>query len=293
MKVGFIGLGRMGSAIAGRVVAAGHDLVVYNRSAEKAKPLLDAGARMARDPAEAARDREIVITMLADDTALEEMTFGPAGIASALPRHAIHLVMGTHGTTAIRAAQERHEKSGQILVGAPVLGRPDAAANGQLGIVIAGPQEAIDRCAPIISAVSRRVFAAGDKPEHAAVVKLANGLVLGCAIEAMSEAFALVRKYGVTPSVLYDVMVEGLFACTAYQGYGKIIAQEGYSSVGFTAELGLKDANLMLASADSARVPLPALNTLRDHLLSVIAHGNGGKDWAIIAQEQARASGLP
>jgi 3-hydroxyisobutyrate dehydrogenase-like beta-hydroxyacid dehydrogenase len=180
-----------------------------------------------------------------------------------------------------------------VLVSAPVLGRPDAAAAGQLGIVIAGPQSAIERCTPVISAISRRVFAAGDKPEHAAVVKLANGLVLGCAIEAMGEAFSLVRKYGVTPSVLYDVMVEGLFACTAYQGYGKIIAQESYSSVGFTAELGLKDTNLMMASADSARVPLPSLNTLRDHLLSVLAHGDGGKDWAIVAREQARAAGLP
>lgn len=293
MKIGFIGLGRMGSAIAGRLAAASHDLVVYNRSPEKAKTLIDAGARLARHPGDAASDRDIVITMLADDRALEDVTFGPEGVAAALPQNAIHLVMGTHGTTAIRSAQERHEKNGQVLVSAPVLGRPDAAAAGQLGIVIAGPQSAIERCAPVINAVSRRVFAAGDKPEHAAVVKLANGLVLGCAIEAMGEAFSLVRKYGVTPSVLYDVMVEGLFACTAYQGYGKIIAQESYSSVGFTAELGLKDANLMMASADAARVPLPSLSTLRDHLLSVLAHGDGGKDWAIVAQEQARAAGLP
>lgn len=292
MKIGFIGLGRMGRAIATRFLAAGHELTVFNRSPEKAKDLAAAGAQVASNAGAACIEREIVVTMLSDDVALEEVTFGANGIHSSLPENAIHMVMGTHGTSAIRAAHERHRSKGQHLVSAPVLGRPDAAAAGQLGVVLAGEKSAADRCRPLIGAVAKRVFEAGDKPEHAAVVKLANGLVLGCAIEAMGEAFSLVRKFGVAPDVLYDVMVEGLFPGPAYQGYGKIIAQENYSSVGFTADLGLKDANLLLASADTARVPLPSLNAYRDHLLSAAAHGDGGKDWAVMAKEQARAAGL-
>lgn len=292
MKIGFIGLGRMGRAIAARFLSAGHELTVFNRSPDKTKELSTAGAQVASSAAAACIGREIVVTMLSDDAALEEVTFGDGGIHDALPENAIHLVMGTHGTSAVRAAHERHRRKGQHLVSAPVLGRPDAAAAGQLGVVLAGEKSATDRCRPLIEAIARRVFEAGDKPEHAAVVKLANGLVLGCAIEAMGEAYSLVRKYGVAPDVLYDVMVEGLFSGPAYQGYGKIIAKESYSSVGFTADLGLKDANLMMASAEAVRVPLPSLNTFRDHLLSAIAHGDGGKDWAVMAQQQARAAGL-
>jgi 3-hydroxyisobutyrate dehydrogenase-like beta-hydroxyacid dehydrogenase len=282
----------MGRAIATRFLQARHDLIVFNRSPEKTRELAAAGAQVASSASAACTGREIVVTMLSDDTALEAVTFGEEGIHGSLPEGGIHLVMGTHGTTAIRSAQERHQCKGQYLVSAPVLGRPDAAAAGQLGVVIAGPRSAANRCRPLIDAVAKRVFEAGDKPEHATIVKLANGLVLGCAIEAMGEAYSLVRSYGVVPDVLYDVMVEGLFSGPAYRGYGKIISEENYSSVGFTADLGLKDANLMMASADAARVPLPALNTFRDHLLSAIAHGDGGKDWAVIAKEQARSAGF-
>ena len=282
----------MGHAIATRFLQAGHELTVFNRSPEKTKDLAEAGAQVAASAGAACIGREIVVTMLSDDVALEEVTFGDGGIHGSLPQNAIHLVMGTHGTSAVRAAHERHQRKGQHLVSAPVLGRPDAAAAGQLGVVLAGEKNAADRCRPLIDAIAKRVFEAGDKPEHAAIVKLANGLVLACAIEAMGEAFSLVRKYGVATDVLYDVMVEGLFPGPAYQGYGKIISKETYSSVGFTADLGLKDANLTMASADAVRVPLPSLNTYRDHLLSALAHGDGGKDWAVMAKEQARAAGL-
>jgi 3-hydroxyisobutyrate dehydrogenase-like beta-hydroxyacid dehydrogenase len=282
----------MGRAIATRFLQAGHELTVFNRSPEKTKDLAAAGAKVAANAGAACIDREIVVTMLSDDVALEDVAFGDGGIHDSLPENAIHMVMGTHGTSAIRAACERHQRKGQHLVSAPVLGRPDAAAAGQLGVVLAGEKNAADRCRPLIDAVAKRVFEAGDKPEHAAIVKLANGLVLACAIEAMGEAFSLVRKYGVATDVLYDVMVEGLFPGPAYQGYGKIISKETYSSVGFTADLGLKDANLTLASAEAVHVPLPSLNTYRDHLLSALAHGDGGKDWAVMAKEQARAAGL-
>lgn len=292
MKAGFVGLGRMGRAIALRFVAAGHEVVAYNRSIEKTKDLAAAGARIAATVGEACEDREVVATMLADDAALEAVAFAPGGICEALPKGAIHLVMGTHGVGAIRAAEERHAKAGQILVAAPVLGRPDAAAAGQLGVLTAGPRAAVDHCRPLIDAIARRVFPAGERPEHAAIVKLANGLVLGCAIEAMGEAYSLVRKYGVGADVLYDVMTEGLFSAPAYRGYGRLIADQAYGNVGFTATLGLKDVRLILAAADTGHLPLPALNVLHDHLLSAVAHGAGEKDWAVVAEEQAQAAGL-
>jgi 3-hydroxyisobutyrate dehydrogenase-like beta-hydroxyacid dehydrogenase len=292
VKIGFIGLGRMGSAIAKRFVAAGHDLVVYNRTFEKTKELGAAGARVATSIKEACGGHDVVVTMLSDDHALEQVAFGPGGICESAANGTIHLVMGTHGTAAIRSAQERHAAAGQVLVSAPVLGRPDAAAAGQLGVVIAGPQPAVETCKGLIEAIARRVFEAGDKPEHAAIVKLTNSLVLGCAIEAMGEGFSLVRKYGVKADVLYDVLTEGLFSAPAYKGYGKLIADRDYLNVGFTIQLGLKDIKLILGAAGAENVPLPAVNVLHDHLLSAIAHGSAGKDWAAVAEEQARSAGI-
>jgi 3-hydroxyisobutyrate dehydrogenase-like beta-hydroxyacid dehydrogenase len=292
MKVGFIGLGRMGSAIAGNVLAAGHDMVVYNRSPEKAAPFGERGARVATTVAEACADREVVITMLAHDAALECDTLGPDGIVASLPQDAIHMPMGTHGVHIMRTLGEAHAEAGQILLAAPVLGRPDVAAEGQIGIVPAGPADAVARCQELFEVIGRRTFDGGTNPESAASMKVANNFVLGCAIEAMGEAFALVRKYGVDPEVFYDVMTDGLFAAPAYKVYGDIIAKEDYGRVGITAVLGLKDANLALAAGEAASVPLPSANVWRDRLIGAIARGDGDKDWAVMALDQARASGI-
>jgi 3-hydroxyisobutyrate dehydrogenase-like beta-hydroxyacid dehydrogenase len=293
MKIGFIGVGRMGSAIAGRIRDAGFDLVVYDSISEMTKPFAAAGVPVAGGLRECCGDRDIVITMLPDDAALEQVTLGPGGICDSLPAGAIHMMMGTHGPAAVRTCAEEHERSGQRSVATPVLGRPDVAAAGQLGIIIGGPQAAAARCKPVIDVVARRVFEAGDKSEYAAIVKLANSLVLACAIEAMGEGFSLVRKYGVDTKVLYDVMTEGLFAAPAYKGYGKLIAEEDYGTVGFTVALGLKEIRLILSAADKEHVPLPAAHVLHDRLLALIANAGGGKDWAFIAHEQAKNAGLP
>ena len=202
------------------------------------------------------------------------------------------MAMGTHGVAVIRELAASHADSDQTLVAAHVLGRPDLAAAGELGIVAGGDPDALRRCEPLLQLIGRRMFDAGPRPEGATTVKLANNFVLGCAIETMGEAFSLVRKHGVSPQVLYDVMTDALFAAPAYKVYGAIIRDEDYDQVGFTAELGLKDANLILAAAEEARVPLPSANTYRDRLLGAIAKGDGGRDWAVIAREQGRASGL-
>ncbi|HJV81558.1 NAD(P)-dependent oxidoreductase [Noviherbaspirillum sp.] len=292
MKIGFIGLGRMGTAIAGRLLRHGFDLAVYNRTPEKAADLAKAGARVATSIADVCGGRNVVITMLADDAAIDAVVLGQGGVRDSLAAGAIHIAMGTHGVDAIRALDAAHRQGGQQLVAAPVLGRPDAAEAGQLGIVAAGPAEAVAACQPVFDVIGKRTFKAGDGAAGAAAIKLSNNFLLGCCIEAMGEAFSLVRKYGVAPEVLYDVLTEGLFAAPAYKVYGRLIVDEAYDKVGFATLLGLKDINLVLAAGQAERVPLPSASNLRDRLLGAIAHGDGDKDWAVVAREQARASGL-
>jgi 3-hydroxyisobutyrate dehydrogenase-like beta-hydroxyacid dehydrogenase len=289
MKVGFIGLGRMGQAMAGRLVDGGHALTLYNRSREKCAELEKKGAKVASSIAEACKGQEVVITMVADDKALTEVV---KEISGALAAGAIHVAMGTHGVHALREVDAVHQKAGQHFVASPVLGRPEAAAAGQIGIVPAGPASAIEKLAPLNALMGRRTFVAGTKPEGAAAVKLANNMLIGCAIEAMGEAFSLVRKYGVDPSAFYEVFTDGLFSAPAYKVYGNIIAKELYDQVGFTTALGLKDTGLMLAAGLAENVPLPSLNVYRDKLLDAMANGDKDKDWAVIARAQARAAGL-
>ncbi|HMB74560.1 MAG TPA: NAD(P)-dependent oxidoreductase, partial [Gammaproteobacteria bacterium] len=244
MKIGFIGLGRMGQAIAQRILDAGHELVVYNRTRSKADGLEKAGARVADSVGEAAAGQDVVITMLTDDAALHQVLEG--GLLENLPKGAIHVPMGTHSVVALGEVDDIHKEAGQILVGCPVLGRPDAVVAGQLGLVPAGPQDAIAKLQPLFDAIGKRTFNAGTNPAGASAVKLANNMVLGCAIEAMAEGFALTRKFGVDPAVFNEVLTEGLFAAPSYKAYGGIISKEAYDQVGFTVQLGLKDANLAL-----------------------------------------------
>jgi len=292
MNVGFIGLGRMGSGMASRVLSAGHELVVFDAVASQMSPLVDAGARAGSSVADVCAGRDIVITMLVEDATVLEVALGNKGICDSLSSAAIHLVMGTHGVATVRALEERHRTAGQHLVAAPVLGRPDLAAAGQLGIVAAGHEAAIGRVQPLLNVMGRRTFLAGTKPESATAIKLANNAVLGCAMVAMAEGFALVRKYGVVPQVFQDVMTEGLFSAPAYKVYGQKMVDESFDQVGSPIHVGLKDANLIAAAADIARVPMPSHNVYRDRLLGAVAHGDGDRDQAVLAREQARASGL-
>lgn len=280
----------MGLAMASRI-AVEFDLVVFNRTPGRGAELIQSGARIAASVAGACEGRDVVITMMADDAALAQVALAPAGIRDSMKPGAIHLAMGTHGVSAMQELAAAHRDREQAMVAAPVLGRPDVAAAGQLGIVAGGPPDAVRRCEPLFALMGSRTFHAGPEPASASAVKLANNFVLGCAIEAMSEAFSLVRKYDVPARLFYDVMVDGLFSAPAYRVYGDIMAEEKYDHVGFTAELGLKDVNLVLAAGDLARVPLPSANVYRDRLLGAIAHGEGMLDWAVIAREQRRASG--
>lgn len=292
MKVGFIGLGRMGSGMARRLLDAGHDLAVHDIVPEHAAAIGAAGARVAESIADACAEREVVVSMLVEDATVLDAVLGAGGVRDSLPPGGVHLAMGTYGVSAIRSLVEAHAAAQQALVAAPVLGRPDLAASGQLGIVIAGADSRVERCLPLLQQMGSRIVRAGEEPEAATAVKLANNLVLGCALVAMGEGFSLVRSYGVNPRVLYDVMVEGLFSAPAYRGYGLTMVEQSYDRVGSPVTVGLKDANLIQAAADLAGVPLPALRVYRDRLLGAVAHGDGDRDQAVLAREQARACGL-
>lgn len=292
MKVGFIGLGRMGSAMAQRLLDAGHELAVYNRSAAKAKPLEAAGAKITGSIGEAAAYGQAVYTMLADDAALEDVASQKGGLVDLLPKGGIHICAGTHGISTIRKVEAQHAAKGQTMIAAPILGRPELVQAGQASTVVSGLPEAIEICKPLFQAVAKQYIEAGPTVDGATAIKIANNFVLGCAIEAMGEGISLVRKYGVPPEVFYNVMTEGLFASSAYKIYGKIIVDEAYAKVGQMATLGLKDANLALAAGEIVGVPLPSGNVWRDRLVGAVAHGDGDKDWAVMALEQARASGL-
>jgi 3-hydroxyisobutyrate dehydrogenase-like beta-hydroxyacid dehydrogenase len=232
MKIAFIGLGRMGRGMAQRILGGGHDLAVYDAISAQAEPLAAAGARAAASVADVCAGRAVVVTMLVEDAAVLDIASRPGGLCDSLPKGAIHLAMGTYGVGAIRALASAHAAAGQVLVAAPVLGRPDLAASGQLGIVSGGPDEAVRVCAPC-SISWARTFHAGPLPESATAIKLANNMLLGCAMVAMAEGLSLVRGYDVAPATFYDIIAQGLFAGSpAYTGYGKTMVDESWDTVG-------------------------------------------------------------
>ena len=292
MNVGFIGLGRMGSGMAGRILEGGHDLVVYDVVPQSTAKAAAAGARVASSLADLSAGRDVVITMLAEDAAVHDVAFGKGGLRDSLPPAPSTWRWGPTASGRSGRSPLRTPRPGRRWSPRPCSAGRTSPPRDSSASCPAGPDEAVRRCEPLFRIIGRLTFHAGTEPEAASAIKLANNLVLGCAIQAMGEAFSLVRKYDVQPQVLYDVMTEGLFSAPAYKVYGKIIVDESYDRAGSTIALNLKDANLIIAAGDIARVPLPSGNTFRDRLLSAIAHGDADKDVAALALEQARASGL-
>lgn len=292
MKVGFIGLGRMGAVMARRLIDGGHEVGVYNRTAKKLKPLTDHGAKAMASIKDAANFGAAVVTMLTDDAAVLDMVTKAGGLKESLPKGGVHICAGTHSVAAIVKLTKLHGDAGQALIASPVLGRPEVVTAGSATMVVGGPPQSVERLRPLFAAIAGRVVDAGAEPVSAAAIKIANNFVLGCAIEALGEGFALTRKYGVAPDVFYGVLTEGLFGCWAYKTYGKFIADERYLPPGQSALNGLKDANLALAAGEAKGVPLPSGNVWRDRLVGAVAHGEGDHDWAVMAKDQARASGL-
>ena len=292
MKISFIGLGSMGLPMARHLLQAGHTLTVYNRTRARADQLKQFNPVVADSPAAAVRDAEVLVTMVADDAALEDVMLGPDGAVAALPRGAIHISMSTISPTLSRGLAERHKTAGQTYVAAPVFGRPEAAEAKQLWIVAAGPSQALERIGPVLDAMGQGVIVAGDDPPRANVIKLAGNFLLAAAIEAMGEAFALARKYGVAPAELLDVVNGRLFRSPIYENYGKLIVEERYEPAGFKLKYGLKDVRLALGAADEVAAPMPLASLIRDRYLSGVARGWGDIDWAGLARVAAADAGL-
>ncbi|MBT5558429.1 MAG: NAD(P)-dependent oxidoreductase [Proteobacteria bacterium] len=292
MKIAFLGLGRMGQGMAHLLIKAGHDLNVFDLYPEQAKSLVEAGASLSASVADAVIDRDVVITMLPSDGALNGLVTSPNGLLESMQKDMIHMVMGTHGIQVIRKLTSLHADENQVFIAAHVLGRPDLAATGQLTIVPAGPSDSVSKMQPIFDVLGKQTFVAGTDPQSASAVKIANNFVLGCAIEVMGEAMSLVRKLGVEPEMFHKVLTDGLFGAPAYEVYGKMIVDEAYDSIGATAVIGLKDMNLALEASEAAQAPLPSASIFRDRLIGAISRGEGGLDWAVAAKEQARASGI-
>jgi 3-hydroxyisobutyrate dehydrogenase-like beta-hydroxyacid dehydrogenase len=282
MKVGFIGLGQMGSGMATCLVEAGHDVTVWNRTRAKTEPLRAKGASVADTPADACAGAEAVFTILSDDHAVEEVTFGDDGILRALPRGAVHISSSTLSVDFTRRLGAAHEKAGQRLLAAPVFGRPDVAAAGQLFVVAGGEQAAVGSVQPLLDVVGRRTFVMSSRPEAAALVKLSGNFLIASMIESVGEAMALVDRGGVDRGAYLDMLTSTLFDAPVYRGYGKLIAERKYEPAGFAAPLGQKDIRLALAAAEELRVPMPVASLLRDRLLRLLANGGEKLDWSAI-----------
>ncbi len=291
MDVGFIGLGQMGSAIALNLVKAGHRVIVFNRTRAKAEALASQGAEVADSIADACR-RPVVITMLADDAAVESAFFGEGNGLSALGQGAVHISMSTISVALSDRLAEAHRNAGQSYVAAPVFGRPEAAAAAKLFVVAAGPEAQLARCQPLFDAIGQRTFVVGDKPSSANLVKLSGNFLLAAMIECLGEAFALIRKGGVEPHLYLEILTNTLFAAPAYKTYGTIIANERYEPAGFKMTLGLKDIRLALAAADTLATPMPVASLVHDHFLTGVARGEGDADWSALARLAAGNAGL-
>jgi 3-hydroxyisobutyrate dehydrogenase-like beta-hydroxyacid dehydrogenase len=291
MKVGFIGLGRMGAAMAGSLLRAGHEVTVYNRTPGKAQALIDRGARRAARVADACQG-DAVITMLADDAAVEDVVFGETGVLQNLGKRPIHVSMSTISVALCERLADVHATAGQRFVAAPVFGRPDVAAAGKLFIVVAGEPEAIDACMPLFGAMGQKTIRISEVPQRANLVKLSGNFLIASVLQALSEAMALVRKAGIDPHRYSDLLTSTLFTGPVFTNYGGLIADGKFQPAGFAAPLGEKDIRLVLAAAETLRVPMPLASLVHDRLQTLIARGGEELDWSAIGQLAAQDAGL-
>ena len=291
MKIAFIGLGRMGMGMARNLLRAGHTVAVCNRSHKKAEALAGEGARVAISPADACKDAQVVMTMVADDEALEEIVFGKNGFAPALDEDCIHLSHSTISTALARRLTAEHAERSQGYLSAPVFGRPEAAESKNLLVVAAGPSELVDQCRPLFDAIGRQAFVVGTEPWQANVAKVCGNFMIISVIEALGEAYATLRKAGVAPEAFLEIM-NTLLGSQVIANYGRIIAQEKFEPAGFALKLGLKDVRLVQAAAEECAAPMPLASLVHDHLLSALAQGQGEMDWSSMTQVIARNAGL-
>ena len=281
MKVGFIGLGRMGSAMATNLLKAGHDVTVFNRSPAKRQALVELGAREATRISDACRG-EAVITMLSDDNAVATVVFGRGGLVESLAKGTIHVSMSSISVALSKELADAHAAAGQRFVAAPVFGRPEAAAAAKLFVVVAGVPATIEACQPLFDTIGQKTTVISEEPHAANLVKLSGNFLMASAIEALGEAIALIGKAGIDRGAYVDLLTSTIFPAPAYQIYGKLIASGKFEPAAFAAPLGYKDVRLAQAAADDLRVPMPLAGLLHERFLRLLALGGDNLDWSAI-----------
>ena len=290
MKVGFAGLGNMGQPIARNLLKAGHEVVAYNRTRSRAEDLAAVGAQVATSLAEASAPG-VVMTMLADDRAVEECAFGQGGILDFLPQGGLHVSLSTISVALCRRLALEHGQRRQGYVAAPVFGRPLAAQSAQLVVVAAGAPEQVERARPLLEPIGRKLLVLGPEAPQASAMKLSGNFLIAAMLEGLSEAFALAEKHGISPAQALEI-VKSVFQSPVYEGYGRQMAERRFEPAGFKMTLGLKDVRLVLAAADAASVPMPLASLVHDQLVSGVARGLGEIDWSALARVVAQNAGI-
>jgi len=292
MEAGLIGLGRMGTGIAKSLLRSGHRLTVFNRTRERAELLRADGANVAGSVTEACQPG-VVLTMVADDAALEALVFGKDGIRASLRAGGLHVSLSTISVALSDRLAAEHTKAGQQFVAAPVFGRPEAAESAKLSVVAAGPSASVQRCKPLFESMGPKLLVVGERPSMANVVKLSGNFLIATVLESLAEALTFARKSGVDPGVLLGFLTTTMFTAPVYKSYGELIVQGKHEPTGFALPLGLKDVRLVLEAAESAGVPMPIASVLRDRFITALARGNQDKDWSVIGRVAAEDAGLP
>lgn len=291
-RLGFIGLGNMGQAMAARLLKAGYLLSVYNRDVKKTEPLVHAGASRAARPRDAVKVGGIVVTIVADDEALEAVTLGHDGLLDSLDPGGIHLSMSTVSPPLAQKLTALHAAHHSTYVAAPVFGRPEAAAASQLCIAVAGDPAAKKRVHAVLDVLGQGIFDFGEEPYKANIVKLSGNFLMASVIESLGEVFAIVEKNDIPRRSVIDMLSQTLFACPVYKNYGTKVAERSFDEVGFMLKLGLKDVDLLLDQAKLSQVPIPFASHLHDRMLGEVANGNGERDWMELTRGIDRDAGL-
>jgi 3-hydroxyisobutyrate dehydrogenase-like beta-hydroxyacid dehydrogenase len=290
MKIGFLGLGNMGVPMARRLLAAGHELAVWNRSEGRAEPLIREGAIAAATPAEAELGADAVITMLFDDAAHEEVLFGANGLVDALSPGALHISCSTISVALSERLTAEHAKRGIDFVAAPVFGRPEVAKEGRLWIVAAGADNAVNRARPVLEAFSRGISVVGKEPRQAHAVKLGGNFLISAMIHSLSEAFVYAAGQGIEPEVFFEAINSALFRSPFYEAYAKVMLHPP-KDLGAPIELGAKDLRLLREAAASRHTRLSLADALAEIFAEAQRVGLGREDWAVGQYKMAQRRG--
>ena len=284
MKIGFIGLGNLGTPIAENLLQNNQPLYLYNRTAAKAQPLAEKGAIICNSVQELAMFCDVVFTMVSDDAALNHITRGEEGLAANLKAGGIHVSMSTilpETTTQLHALHQQHNSH---YIAAPVMGRPEAARIRKLNFLVSGDAAVLHLVKPLLQdAGAAGTWEFGANPAAANVAKLCSNYLIISAIQAMAEGINLARNSGIDPAQWMNMLTQTLFASPIYINYGNILMKEAFQPAAFSLKLGLKDVNLVLEQADETHTTMPLGKLVQHQLQECVANGLGDHDWTAIA----------